>query len=200
MENSLHCDLLVVDEASMVDVMLMQALLKAVPDRAALLIVGDIDQLASVAPARRQRGDPTLRRSRRPRQASRFQAIGARRPRFPIRSPPAGQRVLCRDRSARDSVAGGDTRHQRHHVFRTLPKGPSPTTRPDLALRPALPSHTPGGLRIAICPATHLDVTCVECQVCSKPRPSGTLIGFPAHASRASRVDAIFMRNPPLRS
>ena len=50
MENPLHCDLLVVDEASMVDVMLMQALLKAVPDHAALLIVGDIDQLASVGP------------------------------------------------------------------------------------------------------------------------------------------------------
>ena len=40
----LDCDLLVVDEASMVDVMLMQALIKAVPDKAALLIVGDIDQ------------------------------------------------------------------------------------------------------------------------------------------------------------
>src|SRR6476661_7848234 len=40
----LDCDLLVVDEASMVDVMLMQALVKAVPDDAALLIVGDIDQ------------------------------------------------------------------------------------------------------------------------------------------------------------
>jgi exodeoxyribonuclease V alpha subunit len=34
----------------MVDVMLMQALMKAVPDRAALLIVGDIDQLPSVGP------------------------------------------------------------------------------------------------------------------------------------------------------
>jgi ATP-dependent exoDNAse (exonuclease V) alpha subunit len=34
-----------VDEASMVDVMLMQALMRAVPDHAALLIVGDIDQL-----------------------------------------------------------------------------------------------------------------------------------------------------------
>ena len=34
----------------MVDVMLMQALLKAVPDNAALLIVGDIDQLPSVGP------------------------------------------------------------------------------------------------------------------------------------------------------
>ena len=31
-DNPLDCDLLVVDEASMVDVMLMQALLKAVPD------------------------------------------------------------------------------------------------------------------------------------------------------------------------
>ncbi len=35
---------------SMVDVMLMQALMKAVPDKAALLIVGDIDQLPSVGP------------------------------------------------------------------------------------------------------------------------------------------------------
>jgi ATP-dependent exoDNAse (exonuclease V) alpha subunit len=34
----------------MVDVMLMQALVKAVPDNAALLIVGDIDQLPSVGP------------------------------------------------------------------------------------------------------------------------------------------------------
>ena len=44
-DNPLDCDLLVVDEASMVDVPLMQALMKAVPDKAALLIVGDIDQL-----------------------------------------------------------------------------------------------------------------------------------------------------------
>ena len=48
--NPLDCDLLVVDETSMVDVMLMQALMKAVPDKAALLLVGDIDQLASVGP------------------------------------------------------------------------------------------------------------------------------------------------------
>jgi exodeoxyribonuclease V alpha subunit len=45
--NPLDCDLLVIDEASMVDVMLMQALLRAVPDKTALLIVGDIDQLPS---------------------------------------------------------------------------------------------------------------------------------------------------------
>jgi exodeoxyribonuclease V alpha subunit len=49
-DNPLDCDLLVVDEASMVDVMLMQALMKAIPDKAALLIVGDIDQLPSVGP------------------------------------------------------------------------------------------------------------------------------------------------------
>src|SRR5579864_7014350 len=49
-DNPLDCDLLVVDETSMVDVMLMQALTKAVPDNAALLLVGDIDQLPSVGP------------------------------------------------------------------------------------------------------------------------------------------------------
>jgi exodeoxyribonuclease V alpha subunit len=49
-DNPLDCDLLVVDETSMVDVLLMQALLKAVPQRAAMLIVGDVDQLPSVGP------------------------------------------------------------------------------------------------------------------------------------------------------
>ena len=36
-DNPLDCDLLVVDETSMVDVLLMHALIKAVPDKAALL-------------------------------------------------------------------------------------------------------------------------------------------------------------------
>ena len=49
-EHPLNCELLVVDEASMVDVMLMLALMKAMPPEAALLIVGDIDQLPSVGP------------------------------------------------------------------------------------------------------------------------------------------------------
>lgn len=49
-EHPLECDLLVIDEASMVDVLLMRSLLKALPDRAALLIVGDVDQLPSVGP------------------------------------------------------------------------------------------------------------------------------------------------------
>jgi ATP-dependent exoDNAse (exonuclease V) alpha subunit len=54
--NLLDCDLLVVDEASMVDVMLMQSLMKAMLNRAALLIVGDIDQLPSVGPGRPSAG------------------------------------------------------------------------------------------------------------------------------------------------
>jgi exodeoxyribonuclease V alpha subunit len=49
-ENPLDCDLLVLDETSMVDVLLMHALLKAVPQSAALLLVGDVDQLPSVGP------------------------------------------------------------------------------------------------------------------------------------------------------
>jgi exodeoxyribonuclease V alpha subunit len=49
-EHPLDCDLLVVDETSMVDLLLMQALVRAVPERAALLVVGDIDQLPSVGP------------------------------------------------------------------------------------------------------------------------------------------------------
>jgi exodeoxyribonuclease V alpha subunit len=49
-EHPLDSDLLVVDETSMVDVLQMQSLLKAVPDGAATLIVGDVDQLPSVGP------------------------------------------------------------------------------------------------------------------------------------------------------
>ncbi len=48
----LECDLLVVDETSMVDVPLMHALLKALPQTSALLLVGDVDQLPSVGPGR----------------------------------------------------------------------------------------------------------------------------------------------------
>ncbi|MCK8786620.1 ATP-dependent RecD-like DNA helicase [Roseomonas sp. NAR14] len=49
-QSPLACDLLVVDETSMVDVPLMRALLRALPDHAALLLVGDMDQLPSVGP------------------------------------------------------------------------------------------------------------------------------------------------------
>jgi exodeoxyribonuclease V alpha subunit len=49
-EAPLDCDVLVVDETSMVDVPLMRAVLRALPERAALLLVGDVDQLPSVGP------------------------------------------------------------------------------------------------------------------------------------------------------
>ena len=49
-EHPLECDLLVVDEVSMVDVPLMHSLLKAVPRQSALILVGDVDQLPSVGP------------------------------------------------------------------------------------------------------------------------------------------------------
>jgi exodeoxyribonuclease V alpha subunit len=49
-ERPLDCDLLVIDETSMVDVPLMRSVLRALPNRAALLLVGDVDQLPSVGP------------------------------------------------------------------------------------------------------------------------------------------------------
>ena len=48
LENPLECDLLVIDESSMVDVQLMHSSLKAVPDAASVLLVGDVNQLPSV--------------------------------------------------------------------------------------------------------------------------------------------------------
>ena len=49
-DNPLSTDLLVVDECSMVDIVLMNQLLRAVPDSASVLLVGDVDQLPSVGP------------------------------------------------------------------------------------------------------------------------------------------------------
>jgi exodeoxyribonuclease V alpha subunit len=48
--NPLDASFVVVDETSMVDVVLMQKLVAAIPDRAALVLVGDVDQLPSVGP------------------------------------------------------------------------------------------------------------------------------------------------------
>jgi len=49
-QNPLNADLVIIDEASMVDILLMNNLLKAVPPSATLVLVGDVDQLPSVGP------------------------------------------------------------------------------------------------------------------------------------------------------
>lgn len=47
-ESPLDCDVLIIDETSMVDIMLFYNLLKAVSDETVLILVGDVDQLPSV--------------------------------------------------------------------------------------------------------------------------------------------------------
>jgi exodeoxyribonuclease V alpha subunit len=49
-KDPLDCDILILDEASMIDTFLMYHLLKAVPMKATLILVGDINQLPSVGP------------------------------------------------------------------------------------------------------------------------------------------------------
>ncbi|NTU44430.1 MAG: ATP-dependent RecD-like DNA helicase [Chlorobiaceae bacterium] len=48
--NPLQADVVIVDEASMIDVVLMSKLLAAIPDHAALMLAGDVDQLPPVGP------------------------------------------------------------------------------------------------------------------------------------------------------
>lgn len=47
-ESPLDCDVLIIDETSMVDIMLFYNLLKAVSNETVLILVGDVDQLPSV--------------------------------------------------------------------------------------------------------------------------------------------------------
>jgi exodeoxyribonuclease V alpha subunit len=49
-DNPLQCDVLIIDEASMLDILLANSLLKAVRPGAAVILVGDADQLPSVGP------------------------------------------------------------------------------------------------------------------------------------------------------
>jgi exodeoxyribonuclease V alpha subunit len=51
-ENPLEADLVIIDEASMLDTVLAYHILKALPDAARLIFVGDVDQLPSVGPGR----------------------------------------------------------------------------------------------------------------------------------------------------
>jgi len=107
-DNPVDCDLLVIDEASMVDVMLMQALMKATPDNAALLIVGDIDQLPSLSDPGRYWPTSSARAScpwcaspkfsgRPPRAGSSLTPIASIRARCPISAclPATATSTLC---------------------------------------------------------------------------------------------------------
>jgi exodeoxyribonuclease V alpha subunit len=49
-ENTLRADAVIVDEASMIDMLLMNHLLKAIPSHAMLMLIGDVDQLPAVGP------------------------------------------------------------------------------------------------------------------------------------------------------
>ncbi|HVP76849.1 MAG TPA: ATP-dependent RecD-like DNA helicase [Thermodesulfobacteriota bacterium] len=49
-DNPLDADVVIIDEASMIDTLLMHHLLKAIPPHAHLILVGDVDQLPSVGP------------------------------------------------------------------------------------------------------------------------------------------------------
>lgn len=47
-DETLNCDVVIIDEASMIDVMLMNNLLKSIKPKTRLILVGDVDQLPSV--------------------------------------------------------------------------------------------------------------------------------------------------------
>ncbi len=49
-EKPLNCQVLIIDEASMIDTVLMYHLMKAIPPEASFIMVGDINQLPSVGP------------------------------------------------------------------------------------------------------------------------------------------------------
>ncbi|MFQ5738277.1 MAG: ATP-dependent RecD-like DNA helicase [Acidobacteriota bacterium] len=51
-DTPIKCDLLIIDESSMVDINLMEAVVRALPKHAGLLLVGDVDQLPSIGPGR----------------------------------------------------------------------------------------------------------------------------------------------------
>ncbi len=49
-DSPLECDVIIIDEVSMIDILLMNNLLKAIADGTRIVLVGDVDQLPSVGP------------------------------------------------------------------------------------------------------------------------------------------------------
>ena len=148
-DEPLDCDLLVVDETSMVDVPLMRAVLRALPEGAALLLVGDVDQLPSVGPgagSRRHhrvgcgagraldRGLPAGRREPDHRQRAPDQ------PGPDARSRPCRRRRLlfrrCGGRGRGCAEAAGDRAGPDPQAFRARPDTRHPGALPDEPRRP----------------------------------------------------------------
>jgi len=162
-DNPLKCDVLVVDETPMVDTMLMQALMSAVPGHAALLVVGDVDQLPSVGPGQvladiiASGAVPVVRLTEVFRQAARSRIItnahrinhGA----MPDLSKTSGrQRLLfCAGGRSRNSSATGHRIGENPHPssLRSRSHSRHPGTLPDepRCLRRSFAQYrTPGGL------------------------------------------------------
>jgi hypothetical protein len=59
----------------------------------------------------------------------------------------------------------------------------------------SLPTRTPAGRRIAICPATYSDATCKTCGACARPRDA--IVGFPAHGAWRQVERATAARDVP---
>ena len=82
-DNPLKADLILVDEVSMMDLLLAHAMIQAVPQDAALILVGDVDQLPSVGPGSvlgniiDSGAVPTVRLTEIFRQAARSQIVHA---------------------------------------------------------------------------------------------------------------------------
>src|SRR5262249_42360530 len=100
-DHHLDLDLLIVDEASMVDVVLMNQLARAVPPWACLVLVGDVDQLPSVGPGTvladviASKAVPVVRLTEIFRQAGRSRIVQAahcvNHGELPESGPPGGQ-------------------------------------------------------------------------------------------------------------
>ena len=58
-----------------------------------------------------------------------------------------------------------------------------------------LPTHTPAGRRIAVCPAAYTAATCETCRACARPREA--IIGFPAHGDWRAVETAVAARDVP---
>jgi exodeoxyribonuclease V alpha subunit len=102
-EKPLEADLVIIDEASMVDILLMNHLLKAIPTTAMLLMVGDVDQLPPVGPGNMLKDIiasgrvETVRLTEVFRQAQESMIVvnahRVNRGEFPVARPPEGKRT-----------------------------------------------------------------------------------------------------------